>query len=639
MMDLGELIVEGERPVHWKISYSAEPLYMYLLALAMPLWGFTVFAARVVNRFCGLLLIPLVYVFARRLFGRRSALVASGALAVTWWAVLFSRVALRGITLPLVLVLAVYCLWRGLSPPGDTGQVIEAVGWGWLSAGGMLFGLSLYTFTSARSLVFLLPAVLAHAAVVRVARPSRIWRIALVTVGLAALVAGPFAYEVIFHPGTPEERLDQLGDVLSAIRAGNLRPVLKQLLATTGMLAVSGDPNWRYNVASRAAFGPALGTLAMVGILVGVTRSHRPRYFLLVPWLLLGWAPSVLAPGAPSFVRAIGALPPAAILVGVGAEAIWDWAGSSVGGQVKRLANGVLALLLVVAGLSTYRALFLHWPAQPQVREIYQASLTEAFRDLTGSGLEGPVWISVPFPDDRHLLLAKRAQLAMEIEPRWFDGSRALILPPARGVRRYLFGDFAIPDPLLAHRWLGGAEVALEGRPTSTDLGRAYRLYEVRGGDWVQDALSKAAAGSTASLGRGGDQPVALPVRFEGVAALVGYELPDGRVRSGQELAIVAYWRVAGPGQNPVASFVHLLDGQDHVVGQYDGFDVPWWYWEPQAIIAQVYRFTVGETAGPGSHWLEAGLYSPETMRRVQLVSDSGRPISDRIILGDVVVQ
>ena len=59
MMELGELIVEGERPIHWTVSYSAEPLFMYALALAMPALGFTPFGARIVTRLAGLFLIPL----------------------------------------------------------------------------------------------------------------------------------------------------------------------------------------------------------------------------------------------------------------------------------------------------------------------------------------------------------------------------------------------------------------------------------------------------------------------------------------------------------------------------------------------------------------------------------------------------
>jgi len=257
MMDLGELIVEGERPLHWTISYSAEPLFMYLLALAMPIWGFTPFGARMVTRFAGLLLVALAYPLARRLFGRRVALVASGVLAVTWWPVFFSRVALRGVTLPLTLVVAVYCLWRGLGLRGSSGTCqMGPVHWAWLALGGITMGLTWYTFTAARVLFILPLALLVHLALVRLVRVRRLWRIALVVVGLATLLAVPFVYEVIVHPGAPEARLKQLGGVIEELRAGNLLPLARQTGATLGMVVLRGDPNWRYNVAGRPAYGP-----------------------------------------------------------------------------------------------------------------------------------------------------------------------------------------------------------------------------------------------------------------------------------------------------------------------------------------------------------------------------------------------
>jgi 4-amino-4-deoxy-L-arabinose transferase-like glycosyltransferase len=633
MMDLGELIVEGERPIHWTISYSAEPLFMYLLALAMPTWGFTPFGARIVTRFAGLLLIPVVHILTRRLFGRRAALVASGALAVTWWPVFFSRVALRGITLPLTFTAAIYFLWRGLGLDGarETSRV-KTVHWGRLALGGGLMGLTWYTFTAARGLVILLPLWLAHLALVRLISIKQLWRVALVTLGLAVLVAAPFVYEMSVHPGAPEARLDQLDDVIEELRASNLFPFVRQTANTLGLFILTGDPNWRYNVSGRPIFGLGLGGLAILGLLVSIARWRQPRYFLLLTWLLLGLAPSMLTPEAPSFVRAIGALPTAAMLAGVGAVTAWDWIKKPVFSQF------LLALLLVLNGLSTFRALFITWPVQSQVREIYQAALTEAFQDLNHSGLAGPLWISVPFPDDRHLLLVRRILQRDEIEPHWFNSSRAMILPPADGVRRYLFADFAAPDPTLFTRWMSKATVILAGKAPNTEE-LSYQVYQAEGGPWVEQELAKIAARSPAFADLETQRVIRMPAHFEEKVALLGYELADDRLASGEEVHLVIYWRVQGPVYEPLSSFVHLLNGQNNIVGQYDGFDAPPWHWEPGAVVAQVYRFPVGWDAQPGAHWLEAGLYNPQTLERWHIVDDAGASLGDHLLLKEILVQ
>ena len=652
MIDLGERIVEGERPLHWTVSYSAEPLFMYLLALATPVWGFTPFGARLVTRFAGLLLIPLVHVLARRLFGRRVALATSGILAITWWPVFFSRVALRGITLPVTFVPAVYGLSRGLGLDGGTeARRVETMHWGWLSLGGALIGFTWYTFTAARGLCILLPLLLAYLAVTHHASASGLWRVALVTLGLAALVAAPFVYDMNVNPGAPEARIEQLGGVLAELRAGNLSPFIRQTANTLGLFVLTGDPNWRYNISGRPIFGPALGTLAVLGILVSARRWRQPRYFLLLAWLLLGLAPSMLTPEAPSLVRAIGALPAAAMFPGVGAVALGHWCAKCMGrwsGAQKldpghrtwsMMATVLMLVVLVANGALTFHDLFVAWPVQPQVREIYQATMTEAFQDINRSELEGPIWISEPFPDDRLVLLARRLLQRPEIKPRWFDGNRALILPPTDGTRRYLFADFAAPDPALFARWMSGATLVLEGAPPGREGEPAYRLYQVAGGPWVARELAEVSARSTAFAGPAAQQPVPLPASFGEAATLLGYEVSDTALAPGQEVHLTVYWRARGPMYEPISSFAHLLDPQGTVVGQYDGFDVPPRRWKPDAVIAQVYRFAVPPDAQPGTHWLEVGLYRPETMERLPVTGEGGTILDNRLLLQPIEVQ
>jgi hypothetical protein len=500
-------------------------------------------------------------------------------------------------------------------------------------------GLTWYTFTAARGLCIVLPVLLVHLAWVRLVPLKRLWPIALVSIGVAALVAAPFVYEVRVHPGAPEARLEQLGGVIDDLHAGNVKPFTRQSAATLGMFTLTGDPNWRYSISGRPVLGIGLGLLAMLGLLVCIVRWRQPRYFLLLAWLALGLAPSMLTPEAPSLVRSIGALPTVALLPAVGVVVLWDWATTRIGRRLEWLVPGLLAILLVAQASSTYRDLFAEWPVQPQVREIYQASLTEAFQDLNRSELEGPLWISEPFPDDRPVLLALRVLDLDKIKPRWFDSSRALILPPTDGVRRYLLADFAIPDSALFSRWMDRGTIVLERASSDEVSGPVYRVYEVQGGPWVAQELEEITARSLAFLDLEARRPVSLPVSFGDVASLVGYELDDHGVSLDGEVKLVLYWRVAGPVHEPLSSFAHLLDERSSVVGQYDGFDVPPWHWEPRAVIAQVYRFPVSPDAQPSIHWLEVGLYNPQTLERVQVFGEDGAPLGDRLLLERVLVQ
>jgi hypothetical protein len=481
---------------------------------------------------------------------------------------------------------------------------------------------------------------------VRIVPIERLWRVALVTLGLAALTAAPFVYDMQVHPGAPEARMKQLGGVIEELRTGNLAPFIRQTAATLGMFTLRGDPNWRYNVSDRPVFGPVLGALATLGLLVSIVRWRQPRYFLLLLWLLLGLAPSMLTPDAPSLVRGIGALPAGALLPGIGTVTLWNWVAARVrpraglqGPGFSRVSWLLVALVLVGNGFSAFYDLFIVWPVQPQVRAIYQAALAEAFQDLNHSSLEGPIWISEPFPDDRNLLLAQRVLRRKEVKPRWFDGSRAWVLPSTDGVRRYLLADFAAPDPALFARWMDGADTVLERESPDQTGPPAYRVYQVEGGPWVEQELAEITARSAAFADPAAQQPVPLPARFGPVATLLGYELADDRLAPGQEVRLTLYWRADGPIYEPLSSFAHLLDWQSTVVGQYDGFDVPPHQWEPGAVIAQIHRFPVGQDAQPGAHWLEIGLYNPQTMERVPVVGDDGASLSDRLLLREIIVQ
>ena len=62
----------------------------------------------------------------------------------------------------------------------------------------------------------------------------------------------------------------------------------------------------------------------------------------------------MLTPEAPSFVRGIGALPPAVMITGVGAVALWDWIATRTNRRIAQLIPALLAPLLMLNGLSTF---------------------------------------------------------------------------------------------------------------------------------------------------------------------------------------------------------------------------------------------------------------------------------------------
>ena len=196
-------------------GFGHEPLFHYLQAATLTLFGDNVVGIRMPAVMAGMVLVAASYTLTRRLFGRVAALVAAAGLAVSWWPVIFSRIGIRAITFPLLLTLAVILLWRGLALRRRA-LVLSS---------GLIFGLTFYTYTSAYILPALVLAWLTHVAVFQRSRLRRHWR-ALAGAGLVMVaVVAPLALYLHAHPEL-QERVRQLEGPLVALRRGQLCPGL-----------------------------------------------------------------------------------------------------------------------------------------------------------------------------------------------------------------------------------------------------------------------------------------------------------------------------------------------------------------------------------------------------------------------------
>ena len=74
------------------------------------------------------------------------------------------------------------------------------------------------------------------------------------------------------NPGA-EFRISEIDAPLRAFMAGDLRPVLQNLLRLAGMFGLAGDPLWRQNVAGRPVFDPLLGLFFYGGLLLALCDS------------------------------------------------------------------------------------------------------------------------------------------------------------------------------------------------------------------------------------------------------------------------------------------------------------------------------------------------------------------------------
>jgi len=118
-------------------------------------------------------------------------------------------------------------------------------------------------------------------------------------------------------------------------------------------------------------------------------------------------------------------------------------------------------------------------------------------------------------------------------------------------------------------------------------------------------------------------------------------------VRPGETLHVTLHWRCLQPMRESYTVFVHLIDSANQSWGQKDNpplnASFPTFYfvprWLPGQTVADPFPLPVDPATPPGEYWLEVGLYSTESLRRVPVFNREGDLVTDRVIVGSVSVE
>ena len=201
-------VLAGERPVFFSGNFGGrEAVFIYFQALSVALLGQTTLALRAVSAFAGILTIVATYLLVQRMFGARVALLSSGWLTLSLWHVIFSRMGLRTISLPLFLAVGFYCIWRGVESVSShvetrrASSLLSPRPTTWFALGGIILGLSLYTYSTARFAPLVIVALafylaLLHRDLFRRSLPGLV-----LALSLTIVVFLPQGYFFLSHPG------------------------------------------------------------------------------------------------------------------------------------------------------------------------------------------------------------------------------------------------------------------------------------------------------------------------------------------------------------------------------------------------------------------------------------------------------
>jgi len=576
-----EILESGPR-LYFSGASGHEPLYHTLRAPLLALGGLNQAAARWLSATCGTVAVLLTWAIGRRLFTREVGLLAGATVAISFWGLMYSRVAIRHIGVLPWALLAIYSGWRVLQdkrPPRAAAFGI-AIG----TAG------ALYTYYAGR----IVPALLIVALPFVGGRKGR-WKPYLAALASGVLLAAPMFWAASHIPGA-DARVSELAVPLTALAEGDIRPLVRTTWTTLGMAHATGDPEWLYNVSERPVFSLAGALLLYIGILMRLAHLKQANARLLLLWLGAGIAPAFISLPPSSYGHTILALPVVYLLLAMPMKAVarrWRWT--------------TIPLCLLTFALVAARDLpdyFITWSQASMVRFLYRADYRalaaylnahpEIDEAVAGSFLYG-AWDKTAVATD-----IQRKDTAL----RWVNPERALV-GGTEPLRFYTQDEIARAPQFQA---LFDAAPSIEAPPGMQ--GFLLTLPEL-----PEDALTADVGGTPFAT-----QPFADAFALQGVAW-------DGA-------ALTTWWGVVGnlplPPEELIANppppgvyngprlsvFAHLNAVDGSFVAGDDGLWVDPYTLRAGDHVVQVHRFTIPVDAPGGPYTVTIGLYDPLTGER-----------------------
>ncbi|MBZ0295946.1 MAG: glycosyltransferase family 39 protein [Anaerolineae bacterium] len=281
-------------------------LFAYLQTFGGDLFGRNLIGLRATGAFLGTMGIPALYLLARTLFDRKTAVIAALLLATYPLHLQFSRIGISEIAAPLFATLALAFLARGMLHDSRPDY----------AAGGALLGLTHYFHEGSR-LLYTPLAVLWVVAIYLLWRPRLNWRHLLVAVVALVLVAAPVYYTLIGLDRPLAARMVNNDSGLAPaywsdlfakggwekhIQDHVLPPFLFYIHTIDETLFYKGDSGLLL---------PVIFSLFMLGVIYALRRWRMLGMPLLLLWVLataMGNSLMVGSAGSPRFVMVFPAL-------------------------------------------------------------------------------------------------------------------------------------------------------------------------------------------------------------------------------------------------------------------------------------------------------------------------------------------
>jgi 4-amino-4-deoxy-L-arabinose transferase-like glycosyltransferase len=368
---LARQVLTGQLRNPFYMGYMSMPtLFYWPVSWSLWLIGDDLTGLRLPAALVGTITVPVLYLFARDLWGRRTALLSALFLATYDYHIHYSRLGANNAWDALFVLLALWALDRGLraeqesAVAGEPGSRSQRGAYGWFIWAGLAMGLSVYFYTGARLLPWLVAIYLGFVWLQRRSHLGAVIPHLLLLVLAFLVVAGPMLGFALAHPNEWNARINQVGIVQSGWLArepgltgkSTIQILAEQFLHAAGAFHVFADRTVWYG-ANRPLLGFLAGIFAVLGMVWALAHWRDRRYFLVLLWF---WSVIVtggmLTESPPSSMRLVIAIPAVALLVAFGLEQSVRLicTSFSLDRMRENAALGVLISILAVSSIHFY---------------------------------------------------------------------------------------------------------------------------------------------------------------------------------------------------------------------------------------------------------------------------------------------
>ncbi|MBI5037864.1 MAG: glycosyltransferase family 39 protein [Candidatus Kerfeldbacteria bacterium] len=398
-IDAWDALVHNNRQVFYEGNSGREGLFINFISYSFDWFGPSLVAYKLPGCLIGLLSVLGMYFLGKEITQKQyGGLIASFLMATSFWMVIFDRTGFRATLSVCSVIWVSFFLLRAF----------RTTQWHDYALAGIFLGVGLHSYTSFRFMPLVVVAAYGYALWAWRKLKNASWlhifqlhKYFILTVVIALFIFSPLLQYYLVHPETFMGRAHEVSVFTQSETSKHLwQSTTSNLL----FFNISGDPNWRHNVARLPALDTLLGAFFLAGVaIVGYslikkresapdtsTQTRVANFFMLclLGMMIIPAAITYSPGGIPHALRIINTAPAVYLLVTIAAVTIYERVKNS--GVVQRPIL-LMSITLLATYLVTFNAVlyFMRWGDNGQVAHEFSEDYTHVsdyIKDLSATG-------------------------------------------------------------------------------------------------------------------------------------------------------------------------------------------------------------------------------------------------------------